>query len=239
MRHSALAGIVILGSLAAAAPALAHDVAPAAQPVPNAPNYAPNYAYADAALRQREAWLNECRRRIGGNRKGVTGAVLGGVAGGLIGNGLAGSGDKTLGTVAGAAVGAVAGAAVERSAATHQNDRCEDILEASGYSMNYAAAPGYAGYAYQGGAAPAYGYQGYPAYGYAPVMMMQAMPVQQMAPAKPDCKETVTTEYVTTYDTVYRKVRYARYAPAPVYKRVRVVPDKRVRMTADKRVTAD
>lgn len=234
MRQRALAGLIVLGSLAAAAPALAHDVAPAG---PQAIPATPNYAYADAALRQREAWLNECRRRIGGNRKGLTGAVLGGVAGGLIGNGIAGGGDKTLGTVAGAAVGAVAGAAIERSAATRQNDRCEDILEASGYSMNYAAAPGYA---YQGGAVPAYGYQGYgPAYGYAPVMVMQAMPVQQQMPAKPDCKETVTTEYVTTYDTVYRKVRYARYAPAPVYKRVRIVPDKRVRMTPDKRVTAD
>ena len=36
--------------------------------------------------------------------------IVGGVLGGVIGHEIAGRGDKTLGTVAGAAVGAVAGA---------------------------------------------------------------------------------------------------------------------------------
>ena len=57
-----------------------------------------------------------------------------------------------------------------------------------------------------------------------PVMMM-SVPAQ-----KQDCKETETVEYVTSYHTVYRKVRAVRYAPAPQYKRVRLVPDKRMPM---------
>ena len=48
-------------------------------------------------------WLAECRRNHGnGNRVG--GAVIGGVVGGVIGNRIAGRGNRTIGTVAGAAV---------------------------------------------------------------------------------------------------------------------------------------
>ena len=82
-----------------------------------------------------------------------------------------------------------------------------------------------------------YGY-GY-GYGYAPAMMMVPVAMVPMAmPAKKDCHEHVTTEYVTTYETVYRKVREVRYKSVPTYKRVRIAPDKRVQMVPDKRVIA-
>ncbi|MBS0478050.1 MAG: glycine zipper 2TM domain-containing protein [Proteobacteria bacterium] len=46
---------------------------------------------------------------------GTTGAVVGGVGGALIGNGIAGRGDKLLGTVAGGVAGAFAGRAIDRT----------------------------------------------------------------------------------------------------------------------------
>jgi uncharacterized protein YcfJ len=224
MRQSTFAGLVFAAGIAAASPALAHDGHQGDGPPP------PPEGYGHEQWRggneghwgdgngegQREAWLTECRRRVGG-RGGATGAVLGGVVGGIAGHEIAGRHDKTLGTVAGAAVGAVAGAAIERSA-RRPSDYCESMLQPQG------------GY-----------YHGYPAqgYGYAyamPVMMVPMMMVPAPAAPKKDCKEVVTTEYVTTYDTVYRKVREVRYRSVPTYKRVRVVPDKRLRMETGKRV---
>lgn len=46
---------------------------------------------------------------------GATGTILGAIAGGLIGNGVAGRGDRTLGTVLGAGGGAFAGRAIDRN----------------------------------------------------------------------------------------------------------------------------
>lgn len=46
---------------------------------------------------------------------GSTGAIIGAIAGGLIGNGVAGRGDRTLGTILGGAGGLLAGRAIERS----------------------------------------------------------------------------------------------------------------------------
>lgn len=46
---------------------------------------------------------------------GTTGAVVGGVGGALIGNGIAGHGDKLLGTVAGGVAGAFGGRAIDRT----------------------------------------------------------------------------------------------------------------------------
>lgn len=46
---------------------------------------------------------------------GTTGAIVGAIAGGLIGNGVAGRGDRTLGTVIGGAGGLFAGRAIDRS----------------------------------------------------------------------------------------------------------------------------
>jgi hypothetical protein len=155
----------------------------------------------------RDAWLAECRHRLGDN--GVGGAVIGGVLGGVAGNVIAGSGEKVLGTVAGAAVGAVAGAAIDKAEDKGRvRDRCEAMLESG---------PTYAG------GYPGYGY----GYGYSPAMMMvpvMMVPMQGAPQGKPNCKEIVTTREVVSYVPVR-----SRYIPrrAPD-KRVRIVPDKRV-----------
>ena len=46
---------------------------------------------------------------------GDGGTIVGAIAGGLLGNGIAGRGDRTLGTILGAGVGALAGRAIDRS----------------------------------------------------------------------------------------------------------------------------
>lgn len=51
-----------------------------------------------------------CRRS-----NGSTGLLIGGAVGGLIGNGIAGRGDRTLGTILGLAGGALLGHQIERS----------------------------------------------------------------------------------------------------------------------------
>ena len=227
MRLRALAMIAASTALFAA-PAIAHEGGHEPAPAPHGMHHqqggqqwqhsAPNDG---AWARQREDWLVECRRRIGGNRSGTTSAVLGGVVGGVLGHEVAGRGNRAIGTIAGAAVGAVAGAAIERGTQGRRyRDECESMLENS-----------------QGGYGPGYQQQ---TYGYAvPMMMVPVTMVSMPMHPKKDCHEHVTTEYVTTYDTVYRKVREVRYRSVPTYKRVKVVPDKRVRMVPDKRVIAD
>lgn len=46
---------------------------------------------------------------------GTTGAVVGGVGGAVLGNGIAGRGDKLLGTVVGGVAGAFGGRAIDRT----------------------------------------------------------------------------------------------------------------------------
>ena len=46
---------------------------------------------------------------------GDGGTIVGAIAGGLLGNGIAGRGDRTVGTILGAGVGALAGRAIDRS----------------------------------------------------------------------------------------------------------------------------
>lgn len=46
---------------------------------------------------------------------GTTGLLIGGAVGGLLGNGIAGGGDRTLGTILGVAGGALLGRAIDRS----------------------------------------------------------------------------------------------------------------------------
>jgi len=46
---------------------------------------------------------------------GDGGTIVGAIAGGLLGNGIAGRGDRTIGTILGAGVGALAGRAIDRS----------------------------------------------------------------------------------------------------------------------------
>lgn len=230
MRHRALA-LLAVPAFAFAVPALAHEGGHDGGPGPAPGDHRMHHPMPgnwqqgapDAGwMRQRDDWLVECRRRLGDRKGGATGAVLGGVVGGVIGHEVAGRGNRAIGTIAGGAIGAAAGAAIERSGNARRNrDECEAMLDQ-----------------YAGGYGPGYPQQAN-GYGYAPAMMMVPVAMVQlpMQPKK-DCHEHVTTEYVTTYDTVYRKVREVRYKSVPTYKRVRVVPDKRVRMVPDKRVIA-
>jgi len=205
-----LAVMTGLSLLAAAAPALASEPAPAMPayappppPPPPLPNGVANPA-ATAWEQQRQAWFAECRRRIGDN--GTGGAIIGGVVGAVAGHEIAGHHDKAFGTVAGAAVGAVAGAAI---------DRAEDRAAVQDYcsaTMQATFVPGFGASMLSG----PYGYAG----NYGGPMMM--VPVTMVPAPKPECHETETVEYVTTYEPVRH-----RRIPARA-KRVKVVADKRV-----------
>lgn len=220
MRQRAIASFALIAAITAASPAFAHDHGmqmpqgvhqgmPQSMPMP------PEGARGGWD-QQRDAWLTECRRRLSDN--GVGGAVIGGLIGGVAGHEIAGRGDKVIGTVAGAAVGAIAGAAIDKAEDRGRNrDRCEAMLQGYGTQQQ----------GYGNGYSTAYGY------GYAVPMMM--VPVMMVPAPRRECKEVVTTEYVTEYVTVPTRHRYIK--PRPQYKRVPVtVPDKRVKMTPDKRV---
>ncbi|MDE2596586.1 MAG: glycine zipper 2TM domain-containing protein [Sphingomonadales bacterium] len=168
------------------------------------PDAAPGWG-ADYA-RQRDQWLVECRRRMGGDR--VAGAAVGGILGGILGNRIAGRHDRTVGTIAGAVVGGVAGAAVDGATdRRHARDYCESYLDQ--YSQP-AYAPGY----------------GQPVYGYAYVVPMMMVPAVQPQQTR-NCHTTVTRTY--EYVTVPVRTRY-------IHTRTRIIRDKRVRMVPDKRI---
>jgi hypothetical protein len=198
-------------------------------PAPQAMNYpvqqglppqpgARQLGYGDA---EREAWLKECRKNAGDN--GLGGALIGGVVGGIAGNRIAGSGNRTIGTIAGAAVGAVAGAAIDKGEdAGRVRDECEAYLER--YEAN--ASAGYAnGGAYYGqggyhascgqpcGGGCAGGCGGGCGYTAMPVMWVPVMVAPQVAHvAKPMKKKEkivrtiVTEEWVEDEVVVYEKV---------------------------------
>jgi hypothetical protein len=65
---------------------------------------------------------------------GLGGALIGGAAGGLLGNRIAGPGDRTLGTVAGAAVGALAGEAIDRAEDARRHHRALPPPPGEGYA---------------------------------------------------------------------------------------------------------
>lgn len=174
-------------ALAFAAPAFAQDapgatVAPAAQPAEDP--WASQRASFDRA---RLSWINECRRRyvatyaVRRSDGGLAGLLLGGLIGGAAGYGIAGRGDRVIGTVAGAVVGAVAGNAIERSSRKRDpnaglldeaNEYCESYFD---YQTAGALQPGYAPVLAQ------------------PVIMVPAAPAPA---AEPKCREEVTYEYV-------------------------------------------
>lgn len=88
----------------------------------------------------RNAWLAECRTRLDtyendSDRGKVIGALVGAAAGGVLGNRIAGSGNRTAGTLIGAGGGALAGMAVGDAiddAARTRNDssrQCEAYLD--------------------------------------------------------------------------------------------------------------
>ena len=221
LRQSAIAGAACTASLVLAGPVLAHEVPDEA---PAHPGHAyPGPAYPGAAYpgprmdpEARDAWLADCRRELGKGKSVAGGTLLGGLVGGVAGNRIAGRGNRTVGTIAGAAIGAGAGMMIDHASdRSRTRDECEAYLEDYEARYSHSGAPGY-GYG-QGG----YGY-GYPAYGYGggccqPMMMV---PVMMMPRAEPECTETV--EYV--------------YEDVPVRPARRVVPQKRVKFVPDKRV---
>ena len=218
----------LIGALALAAPALAHDapqpgVAPTGvagsvdtrpvwkgdAPLPQQP------AVLGPEPRAREAWLAECRRRLVRRDDGLGGGLIGGVLGGLLGNRIAGRGHRTTGTIVGGVAGAVAGVVIDKAedAGRRQSyDYCEAYLD--DYYARYAQGYGYHGQMGHGG-------------------QMMMVPVASghhghHGAAQAACTETVTTtEYVTEVPVRRRHIHR------------RAVPDKRVKIVADKRVPAN
>lgn len=193
---------------------------PAAVPQPYAHPHQAAPHQAAGFEQMRASWLDECRSRMRGHGTAATGAVIGGLAGGIIGHEVAGRGDKTLGTIAGAAVGAVAGGAIGSAAdRSRARDYCENYFD---YYTQSQAQPGY-GYGYG---------QGYGHYQQAMMPMTVMVPVAMVARPAPapqrECKETVVTEEWVPVQTRARVIAPKR----------RVVPDKRVRIVPDKRVRA-
>jgi hypothetical protein len=160
------------------------------------------------SIEEREAWLAECRDRVGYDN-GVGGAIIGGVIGGVAGNRIAGRGNRTVGTVVGAGVGAVAGAAIDKA-----EDRgaargyCEDYLDR--YEAFYAN--GGARYGYP---AAGYGTAGVGAYPYAAPysgrVMWLPVVVKKRRLAGCDCaQEQVIEQEVVRPAPAKRVIRYRR-----------------------------
>jgi len=115
------------------------------------PVYQGSYAYATAPRSgylpgggqlvtfDREAWLAECRARVGtyedSDRARLIGTLAGAAAGGFIGNRVAGSGNRLGGTLIGAGTGALAGSVV--------GDAIDDRNDARRYRAGYADDGGY------------------------------------------------------------------------------------------------
>jgi len=70
---------------------------------------------ADARRHQYREWRGRDGRTYCRHSNGTTGMVVGGVTGALIGNGVAGRGDKLLGTGVGAVAGVFGGRAIDRT----------------------------------------------------------------------------------------------------------------------------
>lgn len=185
-------------------------------------DYEPRYQQPGSRMdpATRDAWLADCRERIGRRDNGLGGALIGGVVGGFAGNRIAGKHHRTTGTIAGAAVGAAAGMAIDKAEDSGRaRDECEAYL--ADYEARYSQQHYGYGYGQHGYAQP------YPAYGYggACCQPMMMVPIMQMPRGEPECTETV--EYV------YEDVPVRRVVPQ---KRVKVVPDKRVKIVPDKRI---
>ena len=166
---------------------------------------APRFAY---SLEEREAWLAECRDRLG-HDDGVGGAVIGGLLGGLAGNRIAGRGNRTVGTVAGAVVGAAAGMAIDKAEDRGRaRDECLAYLEQYEAGYGQTAAYGQPGYGYGPGYVT-----------YVPVMMVP----MQMAPMHKQVRYVdKVVETVEWVDAPTRPAKRVIHKPA-------AKADKRVR----------
>jgi len=178
--------------------------------------YAPAYA---PAVFERQQWIDECNRRIAGQDKDDTGAIIGGllgaIAGGFIGHEIAAVGDEVLGAAFGVAGGGLLGGLIgSLFDGDDDEDRydCEAALDA--YLSQYSAPDAriasrtiaYPAYA----PAPAYGY-GYPAsygYSYAPPPQMVLVPVRS------EVQQQVVVREKERYET-YTVPGAARTIPPP------------------------
>lgn len=177
--------------------------------------YAP-MAYAPApVVFERQQWLDECRRRTRGRNNNDTGLIIGGllgaIAGGVAGYGIAGVGDRVLGTALGVGggglIGGLLGSLFGGGRKRNRYD-CEAALD--GYLTQYGAPGsriasreiGYAPYS----AGPAYGFNY--GYSYAPQqqMVMIAAPREQQ-------QQVVVRE--TVREETYAVPGAARIIPAP------------------------
>lgn len=215
---SAAAGAFAL-ALGTSMPVLAHD---AGAPHPPQPNWDASHAQPYQMDPQaRDAWLADCRQKLGRRDSGIGGAVIGGLIGGVAGNRIAGRGDRTVGTIAGAAVGAAAGLAIDKS---EDNGRTRDECEA--YLDDYYAQYQQRGYGSYGGTYG--GSYGYGSYGggccqSGPMMMV---PIMRQSVGEPQCTETVEYEYI---DEPVRRAA-PRPAPRPRPAPTKRIPDKRIPM---------
>jgi hypothetical protein len=188
--------------------------------------YAPQMAYAPApVVFERDQWIDECRRRTEGRNKDDTGTIIGGllgaIAGGFAGYGIAGGGDRVIGTVLGAGGGGLLGGLLGSLFNGREKDRydCEAALDA--YLDEYGApatriasreipypAP------YPAYAPPAYSYgYGYPAYGYAPTYAYAPPPQMVMVPVRSQVQQQVVVRE-TTREERYTVPGAARIIPA-------------------------
>ena len=185
------------------APVVHHQPAPApVHALPPQPHAGLHHAGYD-----RQAWLDECRDRIGGRRGGggIVGGLLGAVAGGVIGNRVYDS-ERLAGTLIGAGVGGLAGLAIGSAIAGSGKRRAADECEAYLEQWEYRQRTG--GAYYGGGYAHHYTY----------------VPVTIAIPQRAVVREYVTTEVYTDHEEV---VVHEQPAPRPVpVKRVRYIKGK-------------
>ncbi|MFV0643092.1 MAG: hypothetical protein ACK5NN_01115 [Sphingomonadaceae bacterium] len=198
-------------------PAQPYPVQAYPAPYPGAYAPAPQPGYAPPAF-DRDAWLDDCTKRIKGTsgkeRVDALGYVLGGLAGGVIGN-RAWDSERLAGTLIGGGTGALLGGLIGGSIKKSGKDRdvCKAYLDR--YMTQYSGGPAHGAYPY-----PAYGYGQYPAYGYGYQMMM--VPVMVTVPQRAVVREYVTEEWVDVPAPRQKVIKYKR----PVRK---AVPVKRVK----------
>lgn len=227
VRHTLAAiGLVTAASLIAT-PALAeggdtYDEAYEAQGLPPIPDARSSQAgsIVPYSVEARDGWLAQCRDSVGYDN-GVGGLAIGAVAGGIAGNRIAGRGNRTIGTVAGAAVGVVAGAAIDKAEDRGPaRDFCEDYLDR--YEASVASGAAAYGHGYQGAE---YGYGA--AYTSGRVMWV---PVVIKGGCKPECgcgkRERIVEEYVEVPARPARRVIPSKRVPIAPTKYVKTAPTK-------------
>lgn len=180
-----------------ARPAAPH-AAPHAFP---AMGYAPAYA---PVVFEREQWLAECRRRVDMREDDDDGVIIGGLLGALVGGvagyGIAGAGDRVLGSVLGVGGGGLIGGLLGSLFDGDDDDNRYDCEGALDSYLSQTAVPAGERIASRTIAYPApYAYQGYGypmayGYSYAPPPQMVLVPVRTEVQQQAVVRETVREE---------------------------------------------